>query len=101
MKIRFKLIKFEKRLAFEILEQIPIKGNFTFQAKNGIKIVAHSPHIDYLISHKHVYLRSKGRKEDDDRFSMVNFSTNEERDKHYDLVINAFKEFSNLPEDKF
>jgi hypothetical protein len=103
MKIKFKLIKFEKCLAFQILEQDEQKNRVDIEIDKNLIVIVSSAHPALAIDYDeyngnyglriHIYLR--GRRSDlNKQVALVYFTSNEIRDKTHDLIIKAFKNAS-------
>lgn len=93
--IKFKLIKLEKSVVFQILEMDEhFRSSSTsniFTSSNGIKIVSGT--IPSL-SLNTIYLRGK-IKSSDFKPAVIVFVTNEQRDEFVSKIIYAIKEWSN------
>jgi len=87
------LVKFEKKIAFEVLDQIVIPEDKEYKTKSGITIVAFYPYIEE-IKNDLIYVRGTSRSERNNRLSVCTFNSNDERDVYYEKIITALKEFS-------
>ncbi len=90
VKIKFRLAKFEKRLCFEVLEQIPLRANFKFKASNGFEVIAY---IESCKDNK-IYIRSLEEVIKNDRFTSITFNDNKERDIYHNKILKALEEAS-------
>jgi hypothetical protein len=88
MVIKFKLVKFEKAVAFQVLEQVPEAGEFgEFAAANGMSVsVRHAPEL----GDSGVFLRGE-YVEEDLMIATRYFDTNEERDEYYQKVVDVLR----------
>lgn len=91
-KIKFRLVKFEKKIVFEVIDQIPIEGKKEFIC-NGLRIISYYPYIEDIKSGS-IYIRSIEKSERNDRLSVAIFNSNDERDEYYLKILKALKEFS-------
>jgi hypothetical protein len=100
--IKFNLVKFEKELIFQILEQTIQSNNLcsygiyvNYDGINyGVKSIT-SPDLNYFISNKVIYIRGSDKFTNFKKCS-INFETNAQRDYYYDMILYILKKaFSN------
>lgn len=91
--IKFQLVKFDKKIAFEILEQINIDEGTSFKTNTGVTVTAYYPFIEAIKENK-LYIRSTERKGYDTKLSIQHFSSNDERDIYYTKILETLKDFS-------
>lgn len=89
--IKFNFAKFDKAVAFQILEQDPNFLGKRFIASNGLTIESNPRYDTNLSSYPRIYLRGN---ENSLKTSIHYFNSDNERDKFYNDVISAIDEFS-------
>lgn len=99
-KIKFSLVKLNKALVFQILDQGKLlPSTFEYKASNGIHIRSAYTHIDRIAEKNRIYLRSDMKDYSGDgyfnKISTAKFISNNMRDVYYEKILSALKEFSN------
>lgn len=103
-KIKFRLIKAHKMLCFDVLEQDKNWNvSKVFNSSTGIRVRTDNdyPYIANVREstgseiYLRGYFRAAGHREDNlFRFTTINFTDNNERDKYYERIIQSIKEWS-------
>jgi hypothetical protein len=92
MLIKIKLVKFEKALGFQVLEQDDVskRGDFSFEVSNGLEIKSYNRPC---LSMNTIFIRGEHEGDDLD-IDTLEFENNKDRDLHYNKVLLAFEEMS-------
>lgn len=93
MKVKFKLIKLYKTLAFQIIEQNGFDADYRFNLNKSMISVSSYPAITLFMGELYIYLRGSNYVLDKN-VSITTFESNNQRDEYYDLILKSFKEMS-------